>query len=430
MATIKGRWSLWALLLLVVPACYCSHVPLDEYAYFFEYNEAPPNSELEWPEFLSGKVTMELRPLIQEFDTIEQVHFVRSIKSFYTAIFDSQSEYNLAVRSVEVYNQTVRNAEEELEVEILVAVNFRKENDSQELTDEQFLNILYNLANRFDVELLEHLQSGHTTFAAIESVFARRQDPFLAPLSQSSDKSNLWPIIGAVVGLMVMIVALAAAYHVYRKELSMPNSIHWIKTRNISPFRAQDEDEEVFSLQMEVATDTTIDAAEDDMMTLKKSNKYSFRPSDVPDLLDTPTSPQSPPKVTQSRLTEIEATSKPVPSRLSLDTSTGDKPMDEPDKVLPPGNKREIWAPSGKLGVAMDVVEGRPVVHSLKRGSPLEGFLQSGDWIVGLDEINTVRMSAAEITSLMVRRMDSRRKIIYVRPFTNVGLVEGTGELI
>ena len=37
------------------------------------------------------------------------------------------------------------------------------------------------------------------------------------------------------------------------------------------------------------------------------------------------------------------------------------------------------------------------------------------DWIVGIDEVDTTFMSAAEVTKLMVTRMKSARSISYVR---------------
>ena len=95
---------------------------------------------------------------------------------------------------------------------------------------------------------------------------------------------------------------------------------------------------------------------------------------------------------------------------LTLDTV-----IQSPIKEIP-GTRVELWAPAGKLGVAIDVVDGRPIVWRLKPGSPLEGFLEKGDIIVALDEIDTSHMSAADVTSLMVRRMRQRRKIAYIRP--------------
>jgi len=48
-------------------------------------------------------------------------------------------------------------------------------------------------------------------------------------------------------------------------------------------------------------------------------------------------------------------------------------------------------------------------------GSPLHGVLMKKDWIVGIDEVDTTFMSAAEVTKLMVSRMKSSRNISYIR---------------
>ena len=73
------------------------------------------------------------------------------------------------------------------------------------------------------------------------------------------------------------------------------------------------------------------------------------------------------------------------------------------------------YAPPGKLGVAIDSVNGVPVVHKVKPGSPLEGVLTHLDRIVAIDDVDTTNMSAAEITRLMVRNMNKSRKILFVR---------------
>lgn len=105
------------------------------------------------------------------------------------------------------------------------------------------------------------------------------------------------------------------------------------------------------------------------------------------------------------------------PSRLAAATAslTLDAEDEEPAEAIP-GNRAELWAPAGKLGVAIDVVDGQPVVWRIKDGSPVDGFLQKGDVIIAIDEIDTSHMSAADVTSVMVRRMRQRRKITYVRP--------------
>lgn len=76
---------------------------------------------------------------------------------------------------------------------------------------------------------------------------------------------------------------------------------------------------------------------------------------------------------------------------------------------------QHVYAPPGKVGVAIDVIDGNPVVHKIKRGSPLEGLIQPNDIVVAIDDVDTTWMSAADVTQLMVKRMKFERKITFVR---------------
>lgn len=77
--------------------------------------------------------------------------------------------------------------------------------------------------------------------------------------------------------------------------------------------------------------------------------------------------------------------------------------------------KQHVFAPPGKIGVAIDVLNGQPVVHKVRKGSPLEKMLQPNDVIMAIDDEDMSCMSAADVTSKMVRRMDRVRKITFVR---------------
>ena len=77
--------------------------------------------------------------------------------------------------------------------------------------------------------------------------------------------------------------------------------------------------------------------------------------------------------------------------------------------------KQHVFAPPGKIGVAIDVLNGQPVVHKVRSGSPLEKMLQPNDIIMAIDDVDTTCLCAADVTSLMVRRMDRVRKITFVR---------------
>lgn len=77
---------------------------------------------------------------------------------------------------------------------------------------------------------------------------------------------------------------------------------------------------------------------------------------------------------------------------------------------------RIAHAPPGKVGVAIDVHhDGTPMVHKVRPGSALEGSLRPGDRIISIDGVDTTRMCAADVSSLMVRRMNFRRRIEFIR---------------
>ena len=65
--------------------------------------------------------------------------------------------------------------------------------------------------------------------------------------------------------------------------------------------------------------------------------------------------------------------------------------------------------------MAIDTIDGHPVVHKVKKGSPLDGLLQPMDAILAIDDVDTTCMSSADVTQLMVKRMNYRRKIVFVR---------------
>jgi len=76
--------------------------------------------------------------------------------------------------------------------------------------------------------------------------------------------------------------------------------------------------------------------------------------------------------------------------------------------------QRECFAPPGKLGVVIDTTPEGPVVHKVNPGSPLEGIVWPGDIIVAIDDEDTRLLSATEITALMVKNMNQRRKLSVV----------------
>eukprot|EP00592_Proboscia_alata_P005363 CAMPEP_0194371048 /NCGR_PEP_ID=MMETSP0174-20130528/19402_1 /TAXON_ID=216777 /ORGANISM="Proboscia alata, Strain PI-D3" /LENGTH=729 /DNA_ID=CAMNT_0039148863 /DNA_START=185 /DNA_END=2370 /DNA_ORIENTATION=+ len=89
------------------------------------------------------------------------------------------------------------------------------------------------------------------------------------------------------------------------------------------------------------------------------------------------------------------------------------------------GTPLECFTPAGKVGVAIDTApdEGGtgPIVHKVSAGSPLEGILNPGDRILAIDDQDCRGLSAANVTRLMVKRMDKKRKITYIPATYNDG---------
>ena len=105
-----------------------------------------------------------------------------------------------------------------------------------------------------------------------------------------------------------------------------------------------------------------------------------------------------------------------IPMVSSLGTSPA--PPAEPKDMFssPNSNKftRECFAPPGRLGIVIDTTVEGPVIHKVNPGSPLEGIVWPGDIIVAIDDTDTRALTANEITALMAKNMNQRRKLTIV----------------
>ena len=72
---------------------------------------------------------------------------------------------------------------------------------------------------------------------------------------------------------------------------------------------------------------------------------------------------------------------------------------------------RECFAPPGRLGIVIDTTLEGPIIHKVNPGSPLEGIVWPGDIIVAIDDTDTTTLSANEITALMAKNTNQRRKL-------------------
>lgn len=74
-------------------------------------------------------------------------------------------------------------------------------------------------------------------------------------------------------------------------------------------------------------------------------------------------------------------------------------------------NLYDVFAPSGPIGVVVDTTRAGPIVHSLKKTSPMQGLMGPGDLIVALDGQDVRSMNAQQLTKLMAQKSkQSERK--------------------
>jgi hypothetical protein len=202
-------------LLLVGSISAQAKLPLDDFNYFFKTGLAPENSTLDWPEYHSSTLTIEVIPLSHVMDASEVNVFGLSMKQFYEQIFDSQSEYSLKCRTVEVIQQGMTK-DNVLSVQTLVAVNFRPKSDDQILTDDELRRILLHLVNKYDDHLVNFLRGQHMSFKNVGMVSARSLEMGYSVKQESFVKQNQWYILALTVASIVMVGSLTASYRLYR----------------------------------------------------------------------------------------------------------------------------------------------------------------------------------------------------------------------
>lgn len=226
-----------------LPKRHLKLIPLSEFNYFYENNQAPEDSSLDWPEVRSTSLVLELSPFDSILDTAQVTLFVQAQSYFYEQIFDSQSDYNLHVRNIDIVDQdlftmgpsskttkTTNNGDSpsRLMLETTVTVNFRPATTTstattpeqqQDLTNDELQRILVHLTNRFESHLLTHLQNNED-----EVIFAKLEH-IAATTGQENDDNNVVPqegdsdwgaIVAVSCASVVILVAIFATYRLYK----------------------------------------------------------------------------------------------------------------------------------------------------------------------------------------------------------------------
>ena len=84
---------------------------------------------------------------------------------------------------------------------------------------------------------------------------------------------------------------------------------------------------------------------------------------------------------------------------------------------------RDCYAPPGKLKIVIHSTKDGPAVHTVKKGSTLEGHIFPGDLIISVDNVDTRSYSAEQVMKMMTAKTRFERKITVLH-FEDVAKVE------
>jgi C-terminal processing protease CtpA/Prc len=72
---------------------------------------------------------------------------------------------------------------------------------------------------------------------------------------------------------------------------------------------------------------------------------------------------------------------------------------------------RDCFAPPGKLKIVIHSTKDGPAVHTVKKGSSLEGHIFPGDLIISVDNVDTRSYTAEQVMKIMTTKTRFERKI-------------------
>ena len=261
--------------------------------------------------------------------------------------------------------------------------------------------MLIHICTKFQDHLVQFIRDSDSFFSSIENVTVSAlqkidnegDDVMFGSTSPFGvDGLSAGSIVGITVGLLVSLLILFVSVNLYKREQRLKHN----------KWRSQE-------IEIANTAGSTIKSLR--VLNHRSSgDDYSFDPfgTEVPSTFYKDT-----PDIESNNSLRLRKThSKDEEETVSFMSQSS-----EAKKSTPAHSRQEhIYAPPGKVGVAIDVINGQPTVHKIRDGSPLEGALQHGDIIMAIDDVETSSMSAADVTHLMVKRMNYRRKISYIRP--------------
>jgi len=378
--------------------------------------------------------------------------FSETFTHFLTKIFKDQQVYDVKIISVNIFDDHILkggHVEETkqqpyhsfrkgnaLSFSTVITAEYTKEDEINSIANESFRKMLIHVCDKFQGHLMKFINDlGDPFFTDIESIvlgeferYDTMEGGLTSSTSQQNDTQNNSKVLGMTEGTLnvVSIIAilvcgivtsalLIASVKFYRKEKQL-KAFSW-RAKEIASINAAT-----------LSSNNSHGTLGQVNHPVRVFDDYSFNPlrsnnvytSEVPpyngyrhglihnhpneeEIAFSSVWPESAPPTLFPVSGETATRTPPPPPNLSYSNEL---------EKLP---KKHVFAPPGKIGVAIDVYNGQPTVHKLRKGSPLENMLQPNDIIMAIDDEDTSCLSAADVTSMMVKRMDRVRKITFVR---------------
>jgi len=368
--------------------------------------------------FLSASFSTRISPVTDSlFDDIKKEAFCNATQHFLQKIF-TDHDANIHILNVGVFDEHITKQsgadisaeklrfrqyprDHELTLSTVVVAQHLDEKKLPLMSSEHFhQNVLY-ASNEFQDHFLTFLsQSEDLYFTGVDSVLfdnyyqANRPSVSAEPANNISNNNILGmsdealsknSIIVIVICSILSAVFLFASFklHLKRKEL--------IRNR----FKVED-------MNINLATAKSLEENPFDQQT--SNDEFSFDP-----LVTVGDSYNNKLFADATTLSSNQTSSTPSPL---FEPQSSKNSYTEELESLP---RDTIYAPPGKLGVAIDILNGQAVVMKIRKGSPITGMLQEGDILLSIDDVDCSCMALAEVTFLMVKNMERVRRITYVR---------------
>lgn len=300
----------------------------------------------------------------------------------------------------------VNESKEAYTLKVTTVISAEHAADDQSISHAEFQDMLLHICTKFQDHLVNYVSDSDTYFSDVENVTVSalllntygESGTLFGSTKYVVNSLSAASIVGIVAAGIVIVLFLVGSIKLFKKERQL-KQIQWRKQEIAS---ANEAGSSIKSLRVLYNRSQT---ADDD---------YSFDPfgTEVPTTFYNGSSENDSNDLLRLRKTNGTEREETV--------SFASQPTETNSSLFSAYSAQYIYAPPGKVGVAIDVINGQPTVHKIRNGSPLEGQLQHGDIILAIDDVETSSMSAAEITQLMVRRMNYRRKISFMRPCNSI----------